>query len=246
LKLWVLKPDEVKAERLPGLETLDGGIVAEHRGTSQRAVARERRGIEFFCVGNALFDSVASVAQDRVTGRVFGMAVVSPDYPVGNYLYLRARVISSDEAPTLTSISRRLRRIFFGRRVSAAYTLGERSPLSTSAIEDLVARALAGDFPARDLTRDELHRIVSESGDWPGYLVEMQEVFAKEARRRIEDRFGDIFATALEDIAREEKELKRSYTDSPKEAVANLERLADAIRAWVPEVDVLGVVAISR
>lgn len=247
LRLWLLKPDEVRNERLPGLQEAEGGIVAEHRGTCQRKVARERRGIEFFSVGNALFDSVASVALERLTGRVFGVAIQSNDHPSGTYLYVRARIVPSEE-PLASSVAlcRRSRVVFFGRRASAIYALGQESPLASQPLEDLVARALAGEIKVRDVGAEELLKLIEASrADWGDYLVRMQSRWSSELRKRTEERHGDAIRAAIDNITLEKAELKRSYLDATNEALNNLDRLETTIRNWQPVVDVIGVVLVS-
>ena len=73
LQLWRLSPDEIKNETLPGIDKGVDGIVVERIGTFQRKVARERRTLEFFCVGNPLFDAVSSIAMESISGRVFAI-----------------------------------------------------------------------------------------------------------------------------------------------------------------------------
>jgi hypothetical protein len=246
VKLWLLKPDEIRSERLPGLQEAEGGVVAEHRGTCQRGIARERRGIEFFSVGNSVFDSIASVAMDRLTGRVFGIAVQSHDHQSGSYLYVGGRAVADDEAvDARVALRRRTRAVFFGRHSSAVFELGHEAPLSPSSLDELIARALGNEVQARDLGREKLQSLIEASQvDWGEYLVRMQPVMRNELQMRIEARHGQSFRSALESIDRERKELMRSYLDATEEALSNLDSVARAIRDWGTVIDVIGVVNI--
>lgn len=247
IHLWRLCPDEVRNETLPGLDKGSDGIFAERRGTFQRKVARERRMLEFFCVGNPLFDAVSSLVSKSISGRVFAIQY-QDDSParVGNYFVVVLRCDLGEEfAVQEVAIQRRLRRYFFGKRLWLVYRLGEDSPVADDlGIDSIFRDSLSGKKNTTDLQRQGLQQLVEETvDDWNDYLVRVLNSAKTEARSVYEQRFGLAHEEFLQELERERGELMRCPASAGRDAEALL-RLKRVVCDWQPDVDCLGVLQV--
>ena len=246
VKLWLLKPDEIRNEPLPGIDKGDDGLFAEHRGTFRRRVARERRNIEFFSVGNPLFDAVANVALERLSGRVFALGVQDPIVEAGNYLVTGMRVtadpnVIADDVP----LQRRAHRYFFGKRLFLAYRLGEVAALNSSSLAALINATFDGTIPSTELARQSFHQVIeNEVPDWTDYLMRLQDIIVKDARETYQRKFGRDHESMLLELRREYAELERSPKDLGRDVEALL-TLEHAFEGWQPVIDVIGVLQVS-
>jgi ATP-dependent helicase HepA len=247
LKLWRMSPDEIKNEPLPGLDKGVDGIVAERKGTFQRQIARDRRKLEFFCVGNPLFDAVSSVALESISGRVFAIHC-SESLPTiaGNYLVIVMRCDAGDSSEASeVSIQRRIRRHFFGKRLFLMYPLGRTSLVPLDAdLESLVRDCLSGRALCVDLQRQGFHQLVEDSvANWNDYLIEVMGSIQANALTVYQQRFGLAHEALLRELEREREELARCPA-SPGRDVEALHQLESVFSSWQPTVDCLGVLQV--
>lgn len=246
LKLWRFKPDEVRNEKLPGIEKGQDGLFAERRGTFRRLIARDRRNLEFFSVGNPLFNAVASVALDRLSGRVFAMEVCDPEVEAANYLMISMRCTAPATAiANDVALQRRVVRYFFGKRLYLAYRLGETEILKQPQLAALMIDVFRGAKASTDLGQEGFHKLV-ESGmpDWTTYLHQMQDVATADARLAYQGKYGVDHANLMHEVRSERAELERSPSRFVRdvEALGILERAFDE---WHPVIDVIGVMQVS-
>lgn len=245
LKLWRLKPDEVRKEPLPGLEKTADGVVAERKGTFSRRVARIRRNLDFFSVGHPLFDAVNRVALERPSGRTFAFCARSAELEPGNYIVAGYRY-GCPEAFVADSfaLQRRVRRHFIGQRAYCAYRLGD-VELLTSPICALVSDALAGKIEANDLEPKGLRQLVDETvPQWTQYLNRILEISSNDARSEYRKRFGFNHDAVIAELNSERDELEGGGF-RPAGDIDALMRLEQAINAWCPILDVLGIAQIT-
>ena len=242
LKLWCLKPDEITKEPLPGIDKSADGLFAERRGTFHRLIARERRDVEFFSVGNRLFDAVASVALDRLSGRVFAIGVRDEGVEAGAYLVIGMRcVIASNTISESIPLQRRIRRHLFGKRLDLIYRLGESVILSGSHVDSLLAQALSAERPTSDLTKRGFHQLVESAvPDWTDYLLRIQSIAFDDAQKVYHDKFGVEHEALLQELQGERLQLVRSPSGLGRDVEA-LQGLERAFAHWQPVVDVIGV-----
>ncbi len=246
LQLWLLKPDEIRKEPLPGIVAGDDGLFAERRGTFSRLVAREHRNLDFFSVGNPLFDAVASVALSRLSGRVFAVEVSGQQEDEGSYLVMGMRCAeASNTIDNDASLLRRSRQYFFDKRFYLMYRLNETSISNTQTLEPLLKAVFDGTKPSSDLTRKGFHNLVeNEVADWADYIMVMQDVAFEDAREAYREKFGSNHAELMHGLHKERSELERSPTNIGRDVEA-LRTLEQAVEDWCPVVDIIGVMRVT-
>lgn len=246
LKLWRFRPDEISTEPLPGIRKGVDDLFAEHCGTFRRLVARERRDLEFFSVGNSLFDSVVSVALGRLSGRVFAIRVHEPEVEAGNYLAMGMRcVVPSNAIDDSVPLQRRVNRYFFSKRVYLTYKLGEEAVLDSVRLSEVVRGALIGKRECADLTKLVFHQLIDGAvGDWTDYLVRIQEIAFRDAKTAYQSKFGSDHASLMEQLRKERSELEHLPIGQGRDVDA-LQTLEHAIEGWQPAIDVIGVMQVA-
>lgn len=246
IQLWYIRPDEIRNEPLPGISRGVDGVFSERRGTFQRRIARERRNLDFFCVGNPLFDAVASVAIDRLTGRVFALGVREAEVDDGHYVVVAVRcAVDTKIVDNTVPIQRRVRRYFFGKRMYLTYRLGEIDCLKSTSLESSFKGALDGTKPSFDLRRAGFTEIIQENvPDWNRYLLSLQEVIPKDARRVYRQKYEASHQVMLRSLRKEIAELEALPT-GPGRDVDVLESLEKGFNAWEPVIDIIGIVQVT-
>jgi ATP-dependent helicase HepA len=246
LQLWCLKPDEVRNEPLPNLRRDEDGLFSERRGTFHRLIAREHRNLEFFSIGNPLFDAVSSVALNRLSGRVFALRLCGLEADVGNYLTIGMRcVLDPNIVGNNVSLLRRGRQYFFDKYMYLIYRLNDTSILNAPSLEVLLKAAFDGTKPASDLMRQGFYQLVeNESLDWSGYLMSMHPVALTDARKVYQEKFGSDHASLMLELRKERLELSCAPISIGRDVEA-LITLEHAFEEWQPVIDSIGVMQVS-
>ncbi len=171
-QVWRLQPEHLAGIRLPGVMKSGDTGLAEHIGTFSRTVARDRRDLEFFAPGNALFDAISKLSTDHVRGRTYAVAVTVGDVPPGRYLVVGTRAVLPVPADPATAPNvSRAERHLFPRRVFGAVEIGTGDLLSAEGAGKLYTTCLRTASTISEVPKEYLKKVFAELlDDWSGLV----------------------------------------------------------------------------
>lgn len=245
--VWRLRPEEARFGALPGDSTGRVPLVGDHEGTFRRDVGQLYPRLQFFNVGNAVFDSVIRSLTLHATGRTYALECKESGMEpwVGFEFVLAAtpnyRVLGSDVA--LTSAVERLFPVLPPFRTFV-------SPDGELAVDpEALLRVRRRVDPANggrtwwDLKnhRDSLSRALG-ARDWQDAVLFASERAVTAARSH----FSAILADRLEtDLARIESISSQDAAAGDTDCVIDLEMMRRAIVEWDVRVDAAGFLSVN-
>jgi ATP-dependent helicase HepA len=244
--LWCLRPDEIRNITIVGLERDDGGLLAEHLGTFDRAIARNRRDVEFFCFGNRLFDAVTAIAMTRPVGRSFAVTIAGTGRGPAAFFEIQAFA-----TPDLSGIAQdagllnRARLVIDRRRVSMLLNVATLEPVSDAEGLRNLANVRAGRHPAKDLAPAQIAEFATSLGiDWGTQVKEAVSLALRRARSRFDVRLCTDVANELKLISDQRRRIVK--TDGAEcEEIGRLDALTQSLERWDVHLDTVGLISLS-
>jgi ATP-dependent helicase HepA len=244
--LWSFRPDEIRNVSITGLTKDEGGLLAEHLGTFDRAIARTRRDVEFFCFGNRLFDSVAAIANSRPIGRSFAISIsrITRD-PVA---FLEIQAFASPDLSAIaahTGLMNRAQLVIDRRRVSISLNLATLEPVLDPSGLQVLAEVRAGRQLCQDLAPAQIAEVATSLGiEWTQYVKQAVATALRLARVRFEVRLSVDLSSELKLIS--DQRNRAAKVDGPEcDEITRLNALQQSLEYWDVHLDTVGLVCLN-
>lgn len=225
------------------------GTIAEHRGTFYRTIAQERPDLEFFSVGNPLFDAVCASLSQSPKGRTYAVECRQPAGRWRGFEFV-FRVVGGRPDPAESGgLRNQLDRIFAFRSLHI-WVGDDLTPAPQPEVLLRIRKALQKQDKDRlwwNLTKEkavEIERHYAEQG-WET-LVEAAAEFARNAAR---ERFSAILMEVLQvEFARldeQERQLRSLQPAGWNDELAGIHQLREGINRWEVELDSVGFLSVN-
>jgi ATP-dependent helicase HepA len=249
LGLWSLRPGDIPHGELNIVDKDAAGELGKRVGTFQRAIAQQRRDIEFFTYGNPLFDAVVSALGQRLTGRTYAIACRAPGAQsfVGLEVIVAARP-KLDAIAVPPSLLNLAEAIFGTRRLPLFVPLNPGQTVDRDHLGKLrTSLSLKGDGPRwRDLTGDEVQHVARGSdGDLQACLGRALGEHVASARLAFAAELAAPLAAEMERLSVHRRQLVEAGDPTSLSEAQMLERYAALIGSWDIVIDGLGFLAVN-
>lgn len=231
---------------LPKNET---GRTMEREGTFYREIAQERPDLEFFSVGNPLFDAVCDSLFSTVAGRTYAIETILHPGPWRGFEFV-FRVVPGGGLPLgEPSLANQLDRVFAFRLeriwVKEDVTLAK-APEQLSAIRRQCQKANK-DRSWWNLTKEKgeaLESFYAERG-WSQVLAECHDFACDSARQRFAGLLSEPIRIERTRLDEQQRQLAALRPPGWKEESAAVERLRAALEGWTVELDSAGFFSVN-
>lgn len=248
--IWKFVVDNTLYGVLPLKEKKDEGLFGDFRGSFRRNIARERPQLNFFHIGNPMFDAVISSLNLHPTGRTYALDCKTDDAKQWSGFEFVFRVVFdfNDKRNTwgLTNQARSLftsmpTHIFFGvngkHEPSGDKLLQIRQSLR---LHDKgvtwwnLTKESAGILP--DLIKDN---------DWQSAILRIYEEAQSKGLCHFEARLGREVEAEVKRQREMMENIKKRGGHTANEEIESIQSLIDAIRNWRVELDAVGFLGIN-
>jgi hypothetical protein len=244
--LWSFRPDEIRNVSITGLAKDEGGLLAEHLGTFDRAIARTRRDVEFFCFGNRLFDSVAAIANSRPIGRSFAITIAGVTRDPAAFLEIQAFA-----SPDLSAIAphaglmNRAQLVIDRRRVSIVLNAATLEPVLNPSGLQVLGEVRAGRQPSKDLAPAQIAEVATSLGiEWAKQVKQAVATALRLVRARFDVRLSVDLSNELKLIS--DQRSRAAKVEGPDcDEVTRLNALQQSLEHWDVHLDTVGLVCLK-
>lgn len=231
---WEFQADAVKLSNV--IKELKGAPV-QFRGTFDRRIAQVRPDLQFFCVGNPLFDAIIHSFRSDVTGRTYAISVTNPAANAwSGFEFIFSPRLSDgiDGAGYSLSFENKHVSVFIG-------TDGKTCP---SAVELLLLRRAASGAQLTDLSSRPNAVVDNTVGprQWQAFIGDICRLAREEAQRQIVEKIKpELHAerVRLTDL------LLRLGPEAPTQYRSQHEDALRALDNWEVELDSIGFIVVN-
>jgi len=248
--VWTFRPDEFRKGVLPNGSDEREDLSRPLTGTFRRKVAQERLDLQFFTIGNPLFDAVTTSLWEGAVGRSYAIACRSPRHEswIGLEFAFRAEpnwIAVKDQSGLRNRVS-----MIFPVKPRSVFIRSDGQVESGPRAQDLISvrfklRTRDENTEWISLVGEQLVRATEEywGEDWLNAVQQAYETAHAEARA--------IFTTRLErDLATEQERLadllrQARMRDGEAEEADSIMALQAALSEWNLSLDTVGILAVN-
>lgn len=244
------RPDQLPPN-LVQLETGTGGILQDRLGTFRRKIAQERPDLEFFSVGNELFDAVCTALQQSSKGRTYAVECQSSHPPWRGFEFSYRPIGSRDLLIQHQGLLKHLDRVF-AVRVEHCFIGEDLKPASDDFGLLCTRRSLTNDghnetwrnFTLNN-TRVQLLADNYANVGWEELVNHAEALARSQAKAHFALTLAGVFESERARIVEQIRQAQIAGADGWEDEIAGLEALLLAISGWDVELDAAGFLSVN-
>jgi ATP-dependent helicase HepA len=249
--IWRFKADNVRYGRLPGLHTNQSGSLDEYKGTFRREIAQQRPELNFFSIGNQLFDSVVKSLTEYPTGRTYAVACSIPiRRPWIGFEFVFTAQPDSDILGNNYGLVNQAKSLFNAGPLHLFYS-SEGSYADDQSELLQVRQSLADDKRNQNwwnLTKERSQLLSQSVGkqDWQHVVLQLHEVAKIKARQIMHERLDEKLKAEANRIREAVRQAQRQDEQTAQVDMKALQLLAVSLARWSIQLDGVGFLSINE
>ncbi len=251
LGIWKFKADNVRYGQLPNLQKNREGTLDEYRGTFRREIAQQRPELNFFSIGNELFDAVIESLTQHPTGRTYAIACsIAKRQPWIGFEFVFYATADVDVLGDNLGLGNQARSIFTGRPIHLFFSIdGEYADDQTGLLQ---TRQLLGpdgkDRTWWNLTKDRSRLLPQAVGnqDWQQLVLNLHEKARFKAHQLFQGRLETSLKAEGNRIREALRRAKRESGDAAHDEITDLQLLALSLAGWTTKIEGVGFLSINE
>jgi len=249
--IWRFSPDQTRYGPLPIGEKKREDLLAERKGTFLRHIAQQRPDLNFFNIGNPLFDAVIESLNLHPTGRVYAIdCTIRGRNPWKGFEFVFYATPDLRVIDKYYGLMNQAREIFTARPIHLFYKYDGAYEEDAQWLLEL-RHSLRRDNKGstwQNLTKEraQLLQLTVGDRDWQQLVIELQEdakIKAHELFQRRLERELEPGKKRLAELMRQERQ-QNIFSDNGETIALTL--LLKAISDWRVELDSLGFLAVNE
>jgi ATP-dependent helicase HepA len=249
--IWKFKADNVRYGQLTDLHKNQEGTLDDYKGTFRREIAQQRAELNFFTVGNELFDSVIESLSHHPTGRNYAIACTIPKHKswIGfEFVFYAAPDV--DVLGDNHGLVNQARSLFTVRPIHLYFSVdGEYADDQSKLLQARQSLILEGKNRTWwNLTKERSRLLPQAVGnqEWQQLLLNLQEKAHLKAHQLYQERLEGMIKVEANRIREVMRQLQRESDASAQDEMRSLQLLALSIAGWNTKLDRLGFLSINE
>lgn len=252
--VWRVRPEETRYGALPVGEAKVDSLTGNHDGTFRRDVAQQRPSLQFFSIGNPIFDALVRSLDAHGTGRVYALECTAEVDP---WLGLEFVFRVAPDVPALHGNLGLLNRAAAPFEMKYAHVFvtlnGDLASDSDALLRIRQSIEVSSEGRAWwDMATGATTVLPAAfaNADWEATLMHLYEVGRIEARRSFDPRIALAVDTECGRLAEWERQLAQRGKDGADRVeldpeIAAIELIRQAITGWQVSLDAVGFLSIN-
>ena len=249
--IWKFKADNVRYGQFPNLHKNQQGTLDDYKGTFRREIAQQRPELNFFTVGNELFDAVVESLSQHPTGRNYAIACTIPKHkPWIGFEFIFYATMDLEILGDNLGLINQAQSLFAMRPVhlyfsaDGAYSDDQVGLLRARQSLDLNGKNRTWWNLTKD--RSRLMALAVGNQDWQQLLLNLHEQAHIKAYQLLKERLEGRIKTESNRIQEAVRQLQHEHDTSAQDEINCLKLLALSIANWNTKLDGLGFFSINE
>ena len=251
LGIWKFKADNVRYGQLPNLHRNLEGTLDEYKGTFRREIAQQRPELNFFSIGNELFDAVIESLTQHPTGRTYAIACsIAKRKPWIGFEFVFYPTADLDVLGENLGLINQARSLFNASPIHLFFSVdGEYEDDQPGLLQ--TRQSLGPDGKNRtwwNLTKDRSRLLPQAVGnqDWHQLLLNLHEKAHFKAHQLLQSRLEGRIEAEGHRIREALRRAKRESDEAVQDEIKDLQLLALSLGGWITKLDGLGFFSINE
>jgi ATP-dependent helicase HepA len=251
LGIWKFKADNVRYGQLPNLHKNREGTLDDYKGTFRREIAQQRPELNFFSVGNELFDAVIESLTQHPTGRNYAIAcAIAKHKPWIGFEFIFNATADVDVLGDNLGLINQARSLFTVRPEHLFFSVdGEYAEDQPGLLH--TRQFLAPDGKNRtwwNLTKDRSRLLPQAIGsqNWQEVVLHLHEKAQFKARELLQGRLDERIKAESNRIQEALRQAQREIDGSAQDEMKDLQLLALSMASWNTKLDGVGFLSINE
>jgi ATP-dependent helicase HepA len=249
--IFKFKADNVRYGQLSNLHKNQEGTLDDYKGTFRREIAQQRPELNFFTVGNELFDAVIESLTQHPTGRTYAVACNVPNRkPWIGFEFIFYAAPDVDVLGDNHGLVNQARSLFTVRPVHLYFSVdGEYVDYQSDLLQARQSLSLEGKNRIWwNLTKERSGLLSQAAGnqDWQQLVLNLHEKAHLKAHQLLQERLDGRIKVEANRIREAVRQLQRESATSLQDEMKSLQLLALSIAGWNTKLDGLGFLSINE
>jgi ATP-dependent helicase HepA len=249
--IWKFKADNVRYGQLPNLHKNLEGTLDDYRGTFRREIAQQRPELNFFSIGNELFDAVMESLTQHPTGRAYAIACsLEKRKPWIGFEFVFYAAADIDILGDNLGLRNQAQSLFTARPIHLFFSVdGEYADDQPGLLQTRQSLGPAGKNRTWwNLTKDR-SRLLPQAvfnQDWQQLVLNLYEKAHFKAHQLLQRRLEERIKSEGNRIQEALRQAQRDSGGSTQEEIKDLQLLALSLVGWTTKLDGLGFLSINE
>jgi ATP-dependent helicase HepA len=249
--IFKFKADNVRYGQLSNLHKNQESTLDDYKGTFRREIAQQRLELNFFTVGNELFDAVIESLTQHPTGRTYAVACNVPNRkPWIGFEFIFYAAPDVDVLGDNHGLVNQARSLFTVRPVHLYFSVdGEYADNQSDLLQARQSLSLEGKNRIWwNLTKERSGLLSQAAGnqDWQQLVLNLHEKAHLKAHQLLQERLDGRIKVEANRIREAVRQLQRESAASLQDEMKSLQLLALSIAGWNTKLDGLGFLSINE
>jgi ATP-dependent helicase HepA len=245
------KADNVRYGQFTNLHKNQEGTLDDYKGTFRREIAQQRPELNFFSIGNELFDAVIDSLTQHPTGRTYAIAcTIAKRKPWIGFEFVFNAFADLDVLGDNLGLVNQARSIFTVRPEHLFFTVdGEYADDQPGLLHTRQFLPLDGKNRTWwNLTKDRSRLLPQAIGnqDWQQLLLNLHEKAHFKAHQLLQDRLEERIKAETNRIREALRQAQSESGSSAHDEMKDLQLLALSLAGWNTKLDGLGFLSINE
>jgi ATP-dependent helicase HepA len=249
--IWKFKADNVRYGQLTNLHKNQEGTLDDYKGTFRREIAQQRPELNFFTVGNELFDSVIESLIQHPMGRNYAVACTIPKHePWIGFEFVFYAAPDVEVLGDKHGLVNQARSLFTVRPLHLYFSVeGEYADDQSKLLQARQSLGLEGKNRTWwNLTKERSRLLPQAVGDqdWQQLILNLHEKAHLKAHQLYQERLENVIKEETNRIREVMRQLQLESDASAQDERQSLQLLALSIAGWNTKLDGLGFLSINE
>jgi ATP-dependent helicase HepA len=248
--IWKFVVDNTLYGVLPLKEKKDEGLFGDLRGSFRRNIARERPQLNFFHIGNPMFDAVISSLNLHPTGRTYALDCKTDEANrwVGFEFVFRV-TFDINEKRNVWGLTNQARSIFTSMPAHFFFGVNGKYEPSGDKLLQIRQSLRLHDKGVTwwNLTKESASILpgLIKNNDWQSVILSAYEEAQSRARSHFEARLGREAGAEVKRLKEMLESIRKLGGHTAEEETKTIQSLIGAIRNWRVELDAVGFLGVN-